>query len=142
MSLPIIEVGNPVLRCAARPLLPKEIRSPEIRKLIRDMRETMHDAPGVGLAAPQVGHFIQLAVIEDRAQYHKEIAPEQLAAKERRAVPFHALINPRVVRQSDETREFFEGCLSLPRYTAIVRRTHAVKVECLDEEGIARSIEA
>src|SRR5215469_7542331 len=142
MPLPIVEVGNPGLRRVAGALSPEEIRSPEIQKLIRDMRETMHDAPGVGLAAPQVGLSIQLAVIEDRAQYHQDIAPEQLAAKERRPVPFQVLINPRVVWQSDDTREFFEGCLSLPRYTAIVRRTHAVKVECLDEEGIARSIEA
>ena len=56
------------------------MRSPEIQKLITQMREAMHDAPGVGLAAPQVGHSIQLAVIEDRAPYHKDIAPEQLAA--------------------------------------------------------------
>jgi peptide deformylase len=142
MPLPIVEVGNPVLRLVAGSLSPEEIRSPEIQKLIRDMRETMHDAPGVGLAAPQVGLSIQLAVIEDRAQYHQDIVPEQLAAKERRPVPFHVLINPRVVWQSDDTREFFEGCLSLPRYTAIVRRAYAVRVECLDEEGIARSIEA
>jgi peptide deformylase len=106
------------------------------------MRETMHEAPGVGLAAPQVGHPIQLAVIEDREEYHKDVAPEQLAAKERRRVPFHVLINPRVVWQSEDTREFFEGCLSLPGYTAIVRRAHAVRVECLDETGNSRSIEA
>jgi len=142
MPLPIAEVGNPVLRRAARALSLEEIRSPEIQKLMRDMRETMHAAPGVGLAAPQVGHSIQLAVIEDRAQYHTDIAPEQLAAKERQSVPFHVLINPRVVRQSSDTREFFEGCLSLPGYTAIVRRAHAVTVAFLDEEGNSRSVEA
>jgi peptide deformylase len=102
----------------------------------------MHDAPGVGLAAPQVGHSIQLAVIEDRAQYHKDIAAEQLAAKERQPVPFHVLINPKVVWQSEETREFFEGCLSLPEYTAIVRRARAVKVAYLDELGNSQSVEA
>lgn len=142
MSLPILEVGNPVLRCVARTLSPEEILSTEIQKLIAHMRETMHDAPGVGLAAPQVGHSIQLAVIEDREQYHKDIAPEQLAAKERRRVPFHVLINPRVVWQSEDTREFFEGCLSLAGYTAVVRRAHALRVECLDETGNSRSIEA
>jgi peptide deformylase len=142
MSLRIIEVGNPVLRRVTRTLSPGEIRSPEIQKLIAHMRETMHDAPGVGLAAPQVGHSIQLAVIEDREQYHKDIAREHLAAKERRPVPFHVLINPRVVWQSEDTREFFEGCLSLPGYTAVVRRAHAVKVECLDETGNSRSIKA
>jgi peptide deformylase len=142
MSLPIVEVGNPMLRRVARALSPEEIRSSGIQKLIVQMRETMHEAPGVGLAAPQVGHSIQLAVIEDLEQYHKDIAPEQLAAKERQRVPFHVLINPRVVWQSEDTREFFEGCLSLPSYTAVVRRAHAVTVECLDETGNSRSIEA
>ena len=142
MPLSIVEVGDPVLRRVARALSPEEIRSAEIQKLIAQMREAMHEAPGVGLAAPQVGHAIQLAVIEDREQYHKDIAPEQLAAKERQRVPFHVLINPRVVWQSEDTREFFEGCLSLPGYTAIVRRAHAVKVECLDETGNSRSIDA
>ena len=142
MPLSIVEVGDPILRHVARALSQEEIRSPEIQKLIGQMRETMHEAPGVGLAAPQVGHAIQLAVIEDREQYHKDIAPEQLAAKERQRVPFHVLINPRVVWQSEDTREFFEGCLSLPGYTAIVRRAHAVKVECLDETGNSRSIDA
>lgn len=142
MSLAIVEVGNPVLHRVARTLSPEEIRSAEIQKLIGQMRETMHEAPGVGLAAPQVGHPIQLAVIEDREEYHKDVAPEQLAAKERQRVPFHVLINPRVVWQSEDTREFFEGCLSLLGYTAIVRRAHAVRVECLDETGNSRSIEA
>lgn len=142
MSLLIVEVGNPVLRHVARALSQEEIRSPEIQRLITQMREAMHDAPGVGLAAPQVGHSIQLAVIEDRAQYHKDIAPEQLAAKERRPVPFHVLINPKIVWQSGDTREFFEGCLSLPGYTAIVQRGQAVKVECLDGNGNSRSIAA
>lgn len=142
MPLPIVEVGNPVLRDAARALSPEQIRSREIRHLIEEMRATMHEAPGVGLAAPQVGRSIQLAVIEDRAQYHKDITPEQLAAKERQLVPFHVLINPKVVWQSGETREFFEGCLSLPGYTAIVSRSHSVKVTYLDEEGNSRSVDA
>jgi peptide deformylase len=142
MPLPIVEVGNPVLRRAARALSPEEIRSPAIRRLIEDMRAAMHEAPGVGLAAPQVGHSIQLAVIEDLAQYHKDITPEQLAAKEREPIPFHVVINPRVVWQSEETRVFFEGCLSLPGYTAIVRRARSVKVQFLDHEGNARSVDA
>jgi peptide deformylase len=142
MPLPIVEVGNPVLRRAARALLPDEIRSPQIRRLIEEMRAAMHEAPGVGLAAPQVGQSIQLAVIEDRAQYHKEITPEQLAAKERQPVSFLVLINPHIVWESEETREFFEGCLSLPGYTAIVRRARSVKVEFLDAEGKPQIVDA
>src|SRR5260370_40524755 len=65
MRLKIVQVGEPVLRSLARQLTREEILSDEIRRLIRDMRETMRDAPGVGLAAPQVGMTLQLAVIED-----------------------------------------------------------------------------
>jgi len=68
MRLKIVQAGDPVLRQVARPLSLKEIISADIQRLIRDMRETMHDAPGVGLAAPQVGLSLQLAVVEDRAE--------------------------------------------------------------------------
>jgi peptide deformylase len=63
MLLKIVSVGEPVLRKQARPLTAEEIRSTYIQDLIAYMRETMHDAPGVGLAAPQVGQSLQLAVI-------------------------------------------------------------------------------
>ncbi len=75
MLLPIVQAGEPVLRRPARPLRPNEIRSREIRELIQQMKETMHDAPGVGLAAPQIGQGIQLAVIEDRPEYIKDWTP-------------------------------------------------------------------
>lgn len=142
MPLQIVQVGDPVLRQVGRPLTRPEILSPEIQKLITDMRETMQVAPGVGLAAPQVGRSIQLAVIEDREQYHKDVAPEQLAARERKPVPFHVLINPDIVWRSDETREFFEGCLSLDGFCALVTRARSVRVNCLDEKGSSRVIEA
>lgn len=142
MPLSLVNVGDPVLRQSARALSLSEIRSPEIRRVIEEMRETMHAAPGVGLAAPQIGCSIQLAVIEDREQYHKDVPTEQLAARERVPVSFHVLINPKVVWQSEETQDFFEGCLSLPGYTGVVRRARAVKVEYLDERGDPCSIEA
>ena len=69
MSLTIVQAGEPVLRKPARVLRPNEIRSREIRELIAEMKETMYAAPGVGLAAPQIGQGIQLAVIEDRQGY-------------------------------------------------------------------------
>jgi peptide deformylase len=65
MRLKIVQAGEPVLRAQARQLTLEEIITDEIQQLIRDMRETMRDAPGVGLAAPQVGMTLQLAVIED-----------------------------------------------------------------------------
>jgi peptide deformylase len=102
----------------------------------------MRDAPGVGLAAPQVGLPIQLAVIEDRAEYSKDAPPEQLAEREREPVPFHVLINPRIVERSEEQVEFFEGCLSLAGFSALVPRSRAVTVQCQDERGAERRIEA
>jgi peptide deformylase len=142
VKLKIVQLGDPVLRQSARPLTAKEIASEEIQRLIVDMRETMHDAPGVGLAAPQVGLALQLAVIEDREENLKDASPEVLAERERRPVPFHTIINPKIVFAPDPTITFFEGCLSLPGFTALVPRTRTVRVECLDEKGKPRVIDA
>lgn len=142
MPLPIVQAGEPVLRKIARPLRPNEIRSREIRHLIADMKETMYAAPGVGLAAPQIGRGIQLAVIEDRQEYMKDWTQEQLAERERRQIPFHVIINPRLTLAGDEQVEFFEGCLSVQGLMALVPRSRRVRVECLDENGQQRVIEA
>jgi len=140
--LPIVQAGNPVLRRAARPLRPNEIRSREIRDLIEQMKETMHAAPGVGLAAPQIGQGIQLAVIEDRSDYTREWTPQQLADRERKPVPFHVIINPKITLIGEERVEFFEGCLSLSNLMALVPRARKVRVECLDERAEPKVIEA
>jgi peptide deformylase len=142
MLLKITTVGEAILRQKARPLSFAEIRSPEIQQLIQYMRETMNDAPGVGLAAPQVGMPLQLAVIEDKPEYFADISPKQLAERERQPVPFHVIINPGLHLQFAPDVEFFEGCLSLPAYTAIVPRARSVRAECLDHNGTAQVIEA
>ena len=120
----------------------EEIASAEIQALIALMRDTMRDAPGVGLAAPQLGLALQLAVIEDREDYHKEIPEALLRERERRPVPFHAVINPALEEIGEEKAEFFEGCLSLSGFTALVPRARAVRVTCLDERGERKVIEA
>ncbi|HTC32122.1 MAG TPA: peptide deformylase [Bryobacteraceae bacterium] len=142
MRLKIVQVGEPVLRQRARPLLHEEIVLPETQQLIAWMHDTMRDAPGVGLAAPQVGLPVQLAVIEDRPEYARDIAAERLAERERAPVQFQVLINPQIVEQSDEQVEFFEGCLSLAGFTALVKRSRQVVVEYLDERAQPRRIEA
>src|SRR5215471_4304080 len=119
MPLTIVQAGEPVLRKAARPLRPNEIRSREIRDLIQEMKEAMYGAPGVGLAAPQIGQGIQLAVIEDRQEYIKDWTPEQLAERERKVVPFHVIINPKITIADEERVEYLEGCLSLPNLMAL-----------------------
>jgi peptide deformylase len=142
MILKIRSVGEPVLRSRAKPLRPEEILLPSTRDLIAAMRETMHDAPGVGLAAPQVGVPLQLAVIEDREENMKDLSREVLAERERKPVAFHVIINPVLTLESPAEIEFFEGCLSLPGLVALVPRARKVKVECLDERGQPRVIRA
>ena len=83
MTLGIVQTGDPVLRKVARQMTVDEIRSDAARLLIEQMRDTMREAPGVGLAAPQIGESIQLAVIEDRIDYLKDVSSEELAARQR-----------------------------------------------------------
>jgi len=142
MGLTIVQAGEPVLRQVSRALTAAEIVLPATQQLIEDMRETMRKTPGVGLAAPQIGLPLQLAVIEDRPEYLKDVAPERLAERERKPVPFLALINPRIVEYSKETAEFYEGCLSLTGFSALVSRSRGVTVEYTDERARPKRIEA
>jgi peptide deformylase len=133
--LEIVQVGTPVLRQQARPLSLDELASPRIQQLIADMRDTMRSAPGVGLAAPQIGESIQLVVIEDPPAYHGKLSAAELAAREREVVPFHVLVNPVLTVRSDEVVAAFEGCLSFSGFNMVVTRARKVRVEALDEHG-------
>lgn len=131
----IVQVGDPVLRKRARELTREEIATPALQDLIARMRDTMRDAPGVGLAAPQIGESLQLVVIEDPPQLHAGLTPAQLAERERASVPFHVLINPRLWAQGDEAVAAYEGCLSFSGFMMVVPRWRSVRVEALDEHG-------
>lgn len=136
MLIPIVQTGDPILRAVAKPLSLEEIASDEIQQLIVRMRETMHAAPGVGLAAPQIGLGIQLIVIEDDADAAKtKLSSEELSRRQRAAVPFHVLINPIVTPIGDEQLSFPEGCLSVEGFTAVVPRYRSLKVTALNENG-------
>ena len=100
---------------------------PDLQTLIDDMIETMYAAPGIGLAAPQVGSSKRLAVIDISSGENK--------------FPLLVLINPVIVNYEGEI-EFEEGCLSLPEYTAKVCRAEKVVVKALDREGKGIKIEA
>ena len=132
MQLKIVQAGDPVLRQAARPLSPAEIAGDEIQQLIGLMRETMREAPGVGLAAPQIGLPLQLAVIEDVGEND---------ATDRAPVPFHVIANPRLVL-GPEMVDFFEGCLSVDGFQAVVSRARTARVEALDHRGMPVAIDA
>jgi peptide deformylase len=138
--LPIVQVGDPVLRAIAEPIAIADL--PALAPLILEMRDTMRAAPGVGLAAPQIGRSLAIAVIEDVPQLHATLTPEQLAARERSAVAFHVIVNPRLTPIGDEVVEAYEGCLSFKGFVMLVRRWRCVRVEALDEHGAPIAIEA
>jgi peptide deformylase len=142
IRLKIVQVGEAVLRQTTRALKPAEVQRREIQELIEWMRETMHDAPGVGLAAPQAGLPLQLAVIEDKPEYTRDAPADTIKERERKPVPFHVIINPRLKIDEASVVEFFEGCLSLNGFTALVPRARNVTVECLDHRGEPRVIHA
>lgn len=143
MILPIVQTGDPVLRAVARALTPHEIRSTKIKELIENMRETMRAAPGVGLAAPQIGESIQLVVIEDEATEEKTRLPaDELSRRERKPIPFHVLINPKFTAIGDERVTFFEGCLSVDGFAAMTSRFRQVSVSALNERGDEIRIDA
>ena len=140
--LEIVQVGDPVLRQTAKQLTPKQLASDEIQQLILDMRDTMRKAPGVGLAAPQIGVPLAIAVIEDPAEYQKGFSAERLAQVERAPVDYHVIVNPVLSFLGEEMVEHFEGCLSFASFSMAVSRSRAVHVEALNEHGKQRKFDA
>lgn len=123
--LPIRMAGDPVLRQKAKKV---KVIDDSIQTLIDDMIETMIDAPGVGLAANQVGVLLRVAVIQ---------VPDveaEVAEDEQRPWKLYTLINPQFVKRSGE-RSLDEGCLSVPGYKALVPRSESVTVKALDRDG-------
>ncbi len=140
--LPIVQLGDPVLRNKARDVTKAELANKKMNELIEAMRDTMRDAPGVGLAAPQIGLGIRLAVIEDREESQESVDPELLEERERAIVPFHVIVNPEIEITDASPVEFFEGCLSLSGFVGLVPRAHGVRVRCLNEKAEPVVIEA
>lgn len=114
----IVTEGHPVLRRVAKRVTPKDIADPLFQQLIDDMFLTMYEAPGVGLAAPQVGVSKQLFVIDVKDE---ERQPE-------------VVINPKI-EETEEEIELTEGCLSVPGYVGEITRFHRVAVSGLDRFG-------
>jgi peptide deformylase len=134
--LAIVQCGDPVLRRAAEPVDPADVRTAKLQRLIAQMHVTMEAAPGVGLAAPQVGVPLQLAVLQDGPERWGNLDEEERAARERTELPFTVLVNPVVTPvDGNSLAGFYEGCLSVPGLAALVARHRAVRVEALDERG-------
>lgn len=131
----IVQIGAPVLRERAAEVAPDRISSPEIQQLIARMICAMRDAPGVGLAAPQLGVPLRVLVLEDRPELMAKLTADELRERERVEVPVRVFINPVLRPVGADTRTFFEGCLSVKGYTALVERSAEVEVTGLDERG-------
>ncbi|HSM35574.1 MAG TPA: peptide deformylase [Longimicrobiales bacterium] len=117
-------LGDPVLRTVADPV---EDVDDDVRSLVGDLMDTMYEADGVGLAAPQVGIALRVIVVDTR----EEGGEGPLA-----------LVNPRIVESSSGTEKAEEGCLSIPGIADIVERSCAVVVEALDPDGQPLRVEA
>jgi peptide deformylase len=124
-----------VLRSPARAIRDDELGKPELRTLVETMIAVMRDAPGVGLAAPQIGLDVQVIVLEDDPRYTARLSAEHLAERERAPFAAIAIVNPQLTIVGDEQATFFEGCLSVPGYTALVTRAREVEVTGVDVEG-------
>jgi len=125
--LPIVKFPDPVLKKRAEEV--KEI-TPEIRELLEDMVETMYDAPGIGLAAPQVGELVRVVVIDVDD-------PEEEGEK----FGILKLINPEIISSTGKI-DSEEGCLSIPDVRETISRSETVTVRAMDENGEVKEITA
>ncbi|MER5839196.1 MULTISPECIES: peptide deformylase [Streptomyces] len=130
--LPIVAAGDPVLRRASVPF-DGQLGPALLARFVEALRVTMHAAPGVGLAAPQVGVGLRIAVIEDPAPVTEEVA----VVRGRVRQPFRVLVNPAYEPVGPARAAFFEGCLSVPGYQAVVARHAEVRLTGQDEYGRA-----
>ena len=122
----IATIGHPVLRQRARDVLPEELASPELQRLIDDLIDTMRDAQGAGLAANQVHEPVRVAVIEvDQNQRYPYKPP----------IPLTVLVNPVLTPMTEEMEDGWEGCLSVPDMRGMVPRFTSVRLDAYDREG-------
>jgi peptide deformylase len=126
----IVQAGHPALRQRSA-AFEGQLDAAELSALIRVMGNVMHAAPGVGLAAPQLGIPLQLAVLEDQFEIDEEIA----AARGREPLEFFAVLNPSYTPLGAGTATFFEGCLSLSGLQAVVERAQSVRLDYTAPDG-------
>lgn len=116
--LPIITIPDPILRKEAAPI---ELVDETLRRLMDDMLATMYEAPGIGLAAPQVGISRRVIVMDP--------------SRDEEAKTPLAMANPELLERSEELRIYEEGCLSIPEITAEIERPARIRVRFLDRDG-------
>ena len=129
----IIRMGHPTLRQVARPIPRKAIDTAPLRRLIVDMVDTLHDYGGIGLAAPQIGESLRLAIVEiDGGPTRYGDIP---------AMPLTVFINPEVTVIDPETAGYWEGCLSVPGLRGFVERPRRIRVTALTDTGARQQLE-
>ena len=131
---PVLHIGNPLLRDKARFVTSAELGSPELATLITDMIETMHEESGIGIAAPQIGESVRVAVIE--------IAATSSRYPGMTSFPLTVLINPRISVLDGGEQGYWEGCLSVPNLRGLVFRPRKIRVDYVDVDGKAQTIVA
>lgn len=137
----IVHAGRPVLRARAAEVSPEELGSRALVELARKMVDAMRRAPGVGLAAPQIGVSKRVVVFEDGERLMAKLSPAERELRGRVPVPLTVLVNPVLTIVDAEEATFFEGCLSIPGYMALVPRARAVRVSAVNERGDAVAME-
>ncbi|MCA4131449.1 peptide deformylase [Arthrobacter sp. M4] len=133
---PVVQAGHPVLRQHAAPY-DGQLGDGELKQLIQRMREVMHNAPGVGLAAPQLGIPLQVAVLEDKFDTDPDVAE----LRDRRPLDFFAILNPRYTGLGAAVASFYEGCLSVHGLQAVVSRYRDVRLDYETADGSSASAE-
>ncbi|MBB4710786.1 peptide deformylase [Streptomyces luteogriseus] len=132
VPLTIVAAGDPVLRQGTEPY-DGQLEPALLARFVEALRVTMRAAPGVGLAAPQVGVGLRIAVIEDPAPVPEEVR----LTRGRVPQPFRVLVNPAYEPVGESRAAFFEGCLSVPGWQAVVARHAEVRLTGQDERGQA-----
>lgn len=129
----ILTYPNPILREVSKPV---EKFTPELEQLAQDMLETMYDAKGIGLAAPQIGELIRMLVIDTRAKDEKgrRYEYDEMTDLEKKITQPLVLINPTIIKGEGKTT-FDEGCLSVPTYFETVERFNYIEVKAFNAKG-------
>ncbi|XP_020228949.1 peptide deformylase 1A, chloroplastic [Cajanus cajan] len=138
----IVKAGDPVLHEPAQEVDANEIGSERVQKVIDDMIRVMRKAPGVGLAAPQIGVPLRIIVLEDTKEYVSYVPKEEAKVQDRRAFDLLVILNPKLEKKGKRTALFFEGCLSVDGFRAVVERHLDVEVTGLDRYGAPIKINA
>ena len=129
----ILRMGQPVLRRRARPLTGAERSDPALRALVEDMVDTLDASGGIGLAAPQIGESVRLAIIRVPG------GPSRYGELE--SIPLTVYVNPEIEVLDRMQQGFWEGCLSVPGLRGFVERPRAIRVHWLDLDGTPQAAE-